>query len=84
MKNLLEIKNNISHHKQKMETDEKKVLSHKHEKNKRNKERTIIKNRNNKLMAISFFICSIIIIVFISLNNIFRKKENMKINILIL
>ena len=32
MKNLLEIKNNISHHKQKMETDEKKVLSHKHEK----------------------------------------------------
>ena len=83
-KNLLEIKNNISHHKQKMETDEKKVLSHKHEKNKKNKERTIIKNRNNKLMAISFFICSIIIIVFISFNNIFRKKENMKINILIL
>ena len=75
MKNLLEIKNNISHHKQNMETDEKKVLSHKHEKNKRNKERTIIKNRNNKLIAISFFICSIIIIVFILFITIFKKKR---------
>ena len=70
MKNLLEIKNNISHQKQNMETDEKKVLSHKHEKNKKNKEKTIIKNRNNKLIAISFFICSIIKKIILTLKKI--------------
>ena len=75
MKHLLEIKNNISHHKQKMETDEKKVLSHKHEKNKRNKERTIIKNRNNKLIAISFFICSINNCFYIIYNHFQEKKK---------
>ena len=72
MKNLLEIKINISHHKQNMETDEKKVLSHKHEKNKKNKERTIIKNRNNKLIAISFFICSN---CFYIIYNYFQEKK---------
>ena len=59
-----------------MDSEERKVLSHKQEKKKNYKLKEKIKSKNNKLIVISFVICFILIIAFILLKTVFKKNKN--------
>ena len=59
-----------------MDSEERKVLSHRQDKKKNYKLKEKIKSKNNKLLVISFIICLILIIALILLNTVFKKNKN--------